>query len=78
MLSVKDVEEILGIPLLGVIPESESVLLASNSGNPVVLDTDSDAGQAYQDLVARFLGENRPHRFLTAEKRGLLKRLFGN
>jgi septum site-determining protein MinD len=78
MLSVKDVEEILGIPLLGVIPESESVLLASNSGNPVVLDTDSDAGQAYQDLVARFLGENRPHRFLTAEKRGLLKRLFRN
>jgi septum site-determining protein MinD len=78
MLSVKDVEEILGIPLLGVIPESESVLLASNSGNPVVLDTDSDAGQAYQDLVARFLGENRPHRFLTAENRGLLKRRVGN
>jgi septum site-determining protein MinD len=78
MLSVKDVEEILGIPLLGVIPESESVLLASNAGNPVVLDTDSDAGQAYEDLVARFLGEDRPHRFLTAERRGLLKRLFGN
>jgi septum site-determining protein MinD len=78
MLSVRDVEEILGIPLLGVIPESESVLLASNAGNPVVLEANSDAGQAYDDLVARFLGEERPHRFLTAEKKGLLKRLFGN
>lgn len=78
MLSMDDVCEILGIPLLGVIPESESVLLASNAGSPVILDEQSEAGQAYDDLVARFLGEERPHRFLTAEKKGLLKRLFGN
>ena len=78
MLSADDVIEILGIPLLGVIPESQSVLLASNKGNPVVLDEASDAGQAYDDVIARFLGEERPYRFITAEKKSLLKRLFGN
>lgn len=76
MLSLEDVEEILSIPLLGVIPESQAVLRASNSGNPVILDKTSDAGQAYADAVARFLGEKRPHRFITAEKPGILKRLF--
>ncbi|BAU46791.1 cell division inhibitor MinD [Sulfurifustis variabilis] len=76
MLSVDDVREILSIDLLGVIPESKSVLQASNSGVPVILDEESDAGQAYEDAVARYLGEERPHRFMT-EKRGILGRLFG-
>lgn len=78
MLSVEDVKEILAIPVMGVIPESESVLQASNSGIPVILEDKSEAGQAYDDAVARFLGEDRPHRFLTSEKRGLFKRLFGS
>ena len=77
MLSVNDVQEILAIDLLGVIPESKAVLQASNQGQPVILDTASDAGQAYQDAVARYLGEERPHRFLT-EKKGFLGRLFGS
>jgi len=77
MLSVDDVLDILSIPLLGVIPESKSVLKASNSGVPVSLDTESDAGQAYIDAVNRFLGEDVPQRFITAEKRNILKRLFG-
>ena len=77
MLSVDDVKEILAIPLLGVIPESESVLKASNQGIPVVLDKSDNAGQAYQDAVARLLGEEREHRFLGAEKKGLFKRLLG-
>ena len=77
MLSVDDVLEILGVDLLGVVPESQAVLQASNAGVPVVLDEQSDAGQAYLDLVKRFLGEERDHRFLTAEKKGFLKRLFG-
>ncbi len=76
MLSVDDVREILSIDLLGVIPESKSVLAASNSGVPVILDDESDAGQAYMDAVARYLGEERPHRFLV-EKRRLFGRLFG-
>ncbi len=74
MLSVEDVQEILAIPFLGVIPESKSVLQASNSGIPVTLDKKSDAGQAYLDVVARFLGEEPPVR----EKKGFLTRLFKN
>ncbi|TAJ55428.1 MAG: septum site-determining protein MinD [Nevskiaceae bacterium] len=77
MLSVKDVQDILAIPLLGVIPESPSVLTSSNAGAPVIADPLSDAGQAYQDLVARFLGEERPMRFMTVEKKGLFNKLFG-
>ena len=57
MLKVEDVVEILAVPLLGVIPESESVLKASNVGAPVVLDAKSKAGKAYRDAVARYLGE---------------------
>lgn len=77
MLSIDDIQELLGIKLLGVIPESPAVLQASNSGVPVVRDEISNSGQAYQDLVARFLGEERPMRFMEPEKKGLLQRLFG-
>ncbi|KTD09222.1 septum site-determining protein (cell division inhibitor) [Legionella gratiana] len=77
MLSVNDVKEILAIPLIGVIPESKSVLKASNTGTPVVLDETSDAGVAYQDAIARFLGEERPMRFISNDRKGLLRRLFG-
>lgn len=76
MLSVDDVKEILAVPLLGIIPESQAVLKASNQGVPVALDEQSDAGQAYRDAVARFLGEDVPMRFTTVEKKGLFKRLF--
>lgn len=77
MLSVDDVQEILSLKLLGVIPEAEAVLNASNAGVPVVLDSDSDAGQAFGDMVARYLGDDVPHRFLSVEKKGLFSRLFG-
>jgi septum site-determining protein MinD len=77
MLSVDDVLELLGIPLVGVIPESQAVLHASNRGTPVVLEETTDAAQAYIDVVYRFLGQERPHRFIGAEKRGIFKRLFG-
>lgn len=77
MLALDDIQELLGISLIGVIPESQAVLQASNSGIPVILEDSSDSGQAYIDVVARFLGEEKPMRFIEAEKRGLLKRLFG-
>jgi septum site-determining protein MinD len=77
MMSVKDVEEILGIPVLGVIPESQQVLAASNSGVPVIHDAESVAGQAYSDAVARLLGDEIPMRFLEAPKKGFFKRMFG-
>ena len=77
MLGVEDVGEILAINLLGVIPESQAVLKASNQGVPVILDEESDAGQAYSDAVDRLLGKDVPHRFLDVQKKGLLQRLFG-
>jgi septum site-determining protein MinD len=77
MLSLKDVEEILRIPLIGVIPESESVLDASNQGLPAVHLKGTDVSEAYKDVVGRFLGESIPMRFIDAEKPGFFKRLFG-
>ena len=77
MMSITDVEEVLGIKAIGVIPESPDVLSASNKGEPVILDDASIAGQAYGDAVARLLGEDRPMRFTQVEKKGLLQKLFG-
>lgn len=77
MLSVADVEEILASKLIGVIPESDAVLRASNLGIPVILDTESSAGQAYADVVSRLLGEERTMRFTEIERKGLLQRMFG-
>ena len=77
MLSMEDVLEILRIKLVGVIPEDQSVLRASNQGEPVILAINADAGKAYADTVERLLGEERPFRFIEEEKKGFLKRLFG-
>jgi len=77
MLSYGDVQEILRIPLIGIIPESESVLHASNQGNPAIHVEGSDVSEAYKDVVARFLGEEKPIRFADYEKPGILSRIFG-
>ncbi len=77
MLSVQDVEDILHISLIGVIPESQAVLNASNKGVPVIFDEQSDAGMAYSDTVDRLLGQQVDFRFLVEEKKGIFKRLFG-
>ena len=77
MLSAADVEEILAIPFLGVVPESKAVLAASNSGIPVVLVEDADAGSAYLDMVDRFLGQELPFRFMDAPRKSFLSRIFG-
>lgn len=77
MLSLTDIQDILRIQLIGVIPESESVLQASNQGTPAIHLAGSDVAEAYQDVVARFLGEDKPMRFTDYQKPGLFKRLFG-
>jgi septum site-determining protein MinD len=77
MLSYTDVQEILRIPLIGIIPESEQVLHASNQGNPAIHFKGTDVAEAYEDVVARFMGEEKPLRFTDYEKPGLLKRIFG-
>jgi len=77
MLSLDDIQDILRIPLLGVIPESEVVLQASNQGLPAVHMNQTDVSEAYKDVIARFLGEEVPMRFTQASKPSLLKRIFG-
>jgi septum site-determining protein MinD len=77
MLSLEDIHEILRIPLIGVIPESEIVLQASNQGVPAVHMKGSDVAEAYLDVIGRFLGEDKPMRFIEAVKPGFFKRLFG-
>ena len=77
MLSLEDIHDILRIGLIGVIPESEIVLQASNEGLPAIHKEGSDVSEAYKDLVARFLGHERPLRVVEAVKPGFFKRLFG-
>ena len=77
MLSYQDVQEILRIPLIGIIPESTSILHASNEGTPVIHFKESDVAQAYEDMVSRFLGDELALRFANHEQRGLLQRIFG-
>jgi len=77
MLSLEDIQDILRIKLIGVIPESEAVLQASNQGVPAVHMEGSDVSEAYKDVIARFLGEDKPLRFIDAPKQGFFKRVFG-
>ena len=77
MLSIGDVEEILGLKVIGVIPESPEVLQSSNAGVPVILDDQSQAGQAYMDAVRRIPGEEVPLRFTTVERKGFFSKMFG-
>ena len=72
MLKLDDVLEILAIPVLGVIPQCQSVLQASNIGMPVILDEQSNAGDAYKDAVSRLMGEELELRFITQPKRGFV------
>lgn len=77
MMTVEDVLDILAVPLLGIIPESQAVLRASNVGTPIILDEPSDASRAYQDTVARLTGEEVEMRIGNERKAGLFQRLFG-
>jgi septum site-determining protein MinD len=77
MLSLQDIQDILRVPLIGVIPESENVLQASNQGTPAIHMNGADVSEAYKDVIDRFLGEDKPLRFIDVEKAGFFKRLFG-
>ena len=77
MLSLEDIHDILRIDLIGVIPESDIVLQASNQGVPAIHMQGSDVSEAYKDVIGRFLGEDKPMRFIDPQKAGFFKRLFG-
>jgi septum site-determining protein MinD len=77
MLNIDDVLEILSIPLLGIIPESEAVLRASNVGSPVTIsDVNSRAARAYFDAAKRLNGDS-VRMTIPSNNRGLLGKLFG-
>lgn len=79
MLGIDDIKELLGIPLLGVVNESKTVLNASNAGEPVVLNHESDAGQEYMLIIKRFLGKAPEFKGVIKKKKSnFLKRFFKN
>jgi septum site-determining protein MinD len=77
MLSVTDVKDILGLDVIGVIPESTDVLTASNAGTPVILNEGADVSQAYTDAVDRLLGGELQLRFVDEPRKGFFARMFG-
>ena len=60
MMSTEDVLEILAIDLIGVVPDDQSIIVATNKGEPAVTDSKSAAGQSYRDIVRRIMGEEVP------------------
>lgn len=77
-LSLVDIEELLGLPVVGVIPESKDVLTCTNVGSPIItLGEENPAAAAYSDMVDRFLGEDKELRFVTPEPVSFFKRIFG-
>jgi septum site-determining protein MinD len=77
MLSLEDIQDILRIKLIGVIPESDNVLHRLQPGLPAMHLKGTDVSEAYKDVIDRFLGEEKPMRFIDAQKAGFFKRLFG-
>ena len=77
MLQLADIQELLGLNLIGVVPESKAVLTATNLGQPVISIDGEDAAGAFEDTVARFLGEDRPMRFTDPKAKSWFDGLFG-
>ena len=73
MMSVDDVLDILAIDLLGVVPDDESIVVATNEGEPLVGD-DSDAGKAYMNICKRLMGEDVP--FMEFDAEGIFKKII--
>lgn len=75
MLSVEDVVDLLAIELIGIVPEDENVIVSTNKGQPLALDGKSKAGQAFQNIARRLLGEKVP--FLDFNTPNIFQRLLG-
>jgi len=74
MISADDVVELLAIPIIGIVPEDEAVLVSTNHGHPVVLNEKSRAGRSFMNIAARLNGEDVPWLELD-EKNGFFNRL---
>ena len=77
MLKIEDIADILSVPLLGIVPESEEVLHASNLGSPITLSNAASApAHAYLDAARRLMGEN-VRMIIPSDRKRLLQKLFG-
>jgi septum site-determining protein MinD len=74
MLSVEDVLDLLAIQLIGIVPEDENVIVASNRGTPMAFDKKSKAGHAFHNIASRLMGEEVP--FMDVENQGFFQRFF--
>jgi septum site-determining protein MinD len=75
MLSVEDVLDLLAIELIGIVPEDESVIVASNKGQPLAIDAKTKAGQAFQNIARRLMGDQVP--FLDMDSPTMFQRILG-
>jgi septum site-determining protein MinD len=74
MMSPEDVTDILGIKVIGIVPEDDGVVVSSNSGNPITLNENSKAGQAFRNIARRLMGEDVPFMPLQ-ESGGFMQRI---
>lgn len=70
MMDISDVDDILRIPILGVVPDDEQIIVSTNRGEPVVHDQKSKAGQAYRNIARRLIGEEIP--LMDLQERGFV------
>ncbi len=79
MMDKHDIVEILAIDLLGIVPDDESIIISTNKGEPAILDSRSNAGQAYKNIAQRILGNNVPIMEVEQETNflGKIKKMFG-
>ncbi len=73
MLDMDDINDILSIDCIGQVPDDETVVTATNNGDPVITDKNSQAGQAYRNIVGRICGEEIP--FMEFKQEGFFARL---
>ncbi|MCB0336303.1 MAG: septum site-determining protein MinD, partial [Bdellovibrionales bacterium] len=77
MLSVQDVQEILGVELIGVVERDDSIIVAANNGEPVVYNNKSKAGNAFSEIASRICGEQIPIRDISTSFWGRMGRRLG-
>ena len=79
MMNKEDIIEILAIKLLGLVPDDESIIVSTNKGEPAILDNKSLAGQAYNNIARRILGDDVPMLELEEEANIFtkIKKIFG-
>jgi len=80
MLDINDILDSLAVKLIGIVPADEEITVATNKGEPVVLNNKAISGQAFNNIAKRILGEEVPFMTLTSNQTGFfssLKKIFG-